>query len=142
VFSVVNGVLLRPLPYPEPERMVRVLQVDSAGRPTNNVSGPNFEDWRTQSRSFEALAVSAGGGPVSVLADGQPNRANVLFVSEQFLEVLGVRPVIGRALSEEERRPGGPPAVLVSYGYWQRWFGGDPDLAGKALRAGPYSYPV
>ncbi|HEX7091560.1 MAG TPA: ABC transporter permease, partial [Longimicrobiales bacterium] len=142
VFSVVNGVLLRPLPYPESHRIVRVLQVDSAGRPANNVSGPNFEDWRQQSRSFEALALLSGGGPVSVVADGQADRADVLWVSEQFLDVLGVRPVVGRPFSAEERRPGGPPAALVSYGYWQRWLGGAADLTGKSLRVEGRSHPV
>jgi len=142
VFSVVNAVLLRPLPYPEAERIVRVQQVDAEGRPNANISGPNFQDLRDQSRSFDALAIYAGGTPVSVLADGRPHRANVLFVSERFLDVLGVRPIVGRGFLEEEARPGGAPAAIVSHAYWQRWFGGDPDLSGKSLRAGPYSYPI
>ena len=142
VFSVVNSVLLRPLPYPDAERIVRVQQVDAEGRAFRNMSGPNFEDLREQSRSFEALAIYAGGTAVSVLADGRPHQANVVFVSERFLDVLGVRPVVGRGFVEEEVRPGGVPAAIVSHAYWQRWFGGDPNLSGKALRAGQYPYPV
>jgi|CeladaMinimDraft_18_1061708.scaffolds.fasta_scaffold00025_9 putative ABC transport system permease protein len=142
VFSVVNAVLLRPLPYPEAERIVWVRQVNAEGRPAANISGPNFQDLRERSRSFDALAIYEGGTPMSVLADGRPHRANVLFVSEQFLDVLGVRPVVGRGFLEEEARPGGAPAAIVSHAYWQRWFGGDPDLSGKALRVGPSSYPV
>src|SRR5690606_775111 len=94
VFSVVNGVLLRPLPYPEGDRIVRLLHVDEDG-PKRNVSEPNFRDWEEQSRSFDALALMAWQGPVSVTGSTEPNRATFAMVSSGFFDVMGVRPTVG-----------------------------------------------
>ena len=73
VFSVVNGVLLQPLPYPDPDRIVRLFQIDSNGRRNGNVSEPNFEDWKTGTRSFRAMA-EMSAGPAPAVVDGQPRR--------------------------------------------------------------------
>ncbi|MGH7502084.1 MAG: ADOP family duplicated permease [Longimicrobiales bacterium] len=141
VFSVVEGVLLRPLPYPDSDRIVRLLAVGESGSRMNNVSGANFEDWQQRSRSFQAMAV-VSGGPVSVIVGREAHHAAVLAVSREFFDVMGMQPAMGRVFAPEEQQPGGARAVVVSHGYWQRRLDGDSDLSGKTLRAGQRVYPV
>jgi putative ABC transport system permease protein len=140
IFSVVNGVLLRPLPYPEPDRIVRVLQVDSEGRQMN-VSDPNFTDWREQSRSFEELS-QFSMAIVSVNGGSEPARVPGAMVSRGFFELLGVRPALGRSFLPEEQRPSAPPAVIVSHGFWQRYLEGDRDISSRHLSFDNRSHAV
>jgi predicted permease len=130
IFSVVNGVLLRPLPYSEPGRIVRIFE-QSPKSPRNGVSNPNFLDWRERATSFDALA-AFGGGAESVLGGTEPVFAQVFAVSEGFFRVLGVNPEIGRTFAPDEMRVGGVPAVVVSRGFWERTLGARRDLS--ALR--------
>ena len=117
IFSVVYGVLLRPLPYPKAEQIVRVWEVNSKGRRIQ-FADPNFEDIRAQSRSLQGMAeMRSADAPVSV--DNAPDRVRVSYVSEDFFTVMGVQPVTGRLFAPEDRRLGTAPAVLVSYTYWQ-----------------------
>ena len=132
IFSVVNGVLLRPLPYPEPERLMRVWQLGSDGG-RMAVSAPNFEDLQAQSRSFRALAQYGRGGVASVVGGTEPTRALHSSVSRDFFAVLQVPPLLGRGFSPEEQREAGSRAVVVSHGFWQRQLGGDPGAVGRAL---------
>jgi putative ABC transport system permease protein len=132
IFSVVYGVLLRPLPYPDPDRIARVYEVEAAGARIN-LSDPNFEDFRSQSRSFAALAQVQGAGPTSVSGDVEPLRAPLAIVSGDFFRVLGVQPIAGRAFVAEEQREGAPPAVMVSHRFWQQRMGGTADFARKTL---------
>jgi predicted permease len=118
VFSVVNGVLLAPLPYPDGDRIVRMFQIDSSGRRNNAVSEPNFSDWSNGTRAFRAMArMSPGLQPVTI-----GNETMMLpgaGVSREFFDVMGVQPVVGRAFHEDELRPGGAPAVVVSDRLWR-----------------------
>ena len=132
IFSVVNGVLLRPLPFPEPDRLVRVWQLGGEGG-RMNFSAPNFEDLQAQSRSFRSLAQYGRGGIVSVVGGDEPARVAQTSVSRSFFGTLGVRPQLGRTFLPEEQREGGQPAVIVSHSFWQRHLGGEPDLATKTL---------
>jgi putative ABC transport system permease protein len=132
IFTVVEGVLLRPLPYPEPDRIVRLFQVGEAGN-RFGVSDPNFEDWKTQSRSFQAMAEMAGPFPMSVMGGLEPNRARVARVSREFFDVMGVKPVMGRGFFEEEQKQGAAPAVIVSNAYWREWLGSNPNLTEQTL---------
>jgi putative ABC transport system permease protein len=141
IFSVVNGILLRPLPYPDADRIVRVLQEDAEGRRMNNFSEPNFLDVRERSRSFDAIA-QFSGTVVSVAGGDEPTRVVSATVSEAFFRVFGVEPFLGRGFLPEEQVLGGPSAVIVSHGYWERYLGGDPDLTGQLLRFGDQVYPV
>jgi predicted permease len=125
VFSVVNGVLLAPLPYPEPDRIVRMLQIDANGRPNGNVSEPNFNDWRTLTRSFKAMAQTQVG-PVPVTAGTERLMANVAAVSREFLSVMGVPPVRGRSFQEEDQQRGAAPVALVSDRFWRTRFAARP----------------
>jgi putative ABC transport system permease protein len=125
IFTVVNGVLLRPLPYPHPDRLVRLWAVGAKGG-RMNFSDPDFEDLRDQSRSFTALAEVSGSFPVSVAGTAEPARANAALVSNTFFQVMGVAPIRGRLFLPEEQHPGGRPAVVVSEGFWRSALGGAP----------------
>ena len=127
IFSVVNGVLLRPLPYPEPDRIVRLWeQTKTGGR--NNVSNPNFLDWRARSASFEALS-SYRGGAEMVLGGREAVFADIHMVTNGFFRVLGVTPARGRTFVAEEMREGGVPAVVVGHRFWSSTLGGETDLS-------------
>jgi putative ABC transport system permease protein len=127
IFSVVNGVLLRPLPYPQPDRIVRLSeQTKTGGR--NNVSHPNFLDWRARSSSFEALAAYRGGTG-TVLGGREAVFADTYVVTDGFFRVLGVAPARGRTFVAEEMREGGVPAVVVGHRFWSSTLGGQLDLS-------------
>src|SRR2546423_12542488 len=132
IFSVVDGVLLRSLPYPEAERIVQLRELNSAGRQIS-FAEPNFRDVRARSRTLEAVA-QYGGEVTTVTGGGEPVRALTVAVSGDFFHVLGTKPIVGRTFLPEERKPVGTPVAVVSYGFWQRLLGGKSDLAGTTLR--------
>jgi putative ABC transport system permease protein len=127
IFSVVDAVLLRPLPYRNPEQIVRVWEQASDGHPMN-FADPNFDDFQAQNNTFASLAVY-GFGLTSVTGGGEPARVNIAVVSRDFFRTLGIEPVRGRTFAPEEQRLHGTPAVIVSYGYWQRYLGAAEDLS-------------
>lgn len=118
IFSVVYGVLLRPLPYDKPEQIVRMWELDSKGRRAK-FSDPNFEDLRAATRSLQGMAEMTSN-ELSVSVDGAPDSVRVASVSKDFFSVMGVQPVMGRLFTPEEQTFGAAPAALVSYSYWQR----------------------
>jgi putative ABC transport system permease protein len=132
IFSVVNGALLRPLPYPESERLVAIAEVNGAGAEMG-VAGANFQDWRSWQRSFEAIALHAGGR-ATVLGAGEPVRPQVTSVTGDFFLVLRTSPEVGRFFNPEETLPGGPPVAVVSHDFWQSQLGGSRDLSGRTLQ--------
>jgi predicted permease len=140
IFSVVNGVLLQPLPFDRPDQLVMLRELSDKGTPMN-VPEQNFLDWQSGTQSFERMAFY-NTFDSGIAGGSEPVRAQVSQVSEEFFDVLGAKPFIGRALLPEDHRPGAPPAVMVSYGYWQRYLGADRDLTGKHLRSDGYSFAV
>jgi putative ABC transport system permease protein len=132
IFSVVYGVLLRPLPYPDPNRIMAVFEVTSKGRPSR-LADPNFDDFRDQSRSFQAIAKYADN-VVSVSGASQPTRTTVASVSPDFLEVFGIQPILGRDFNVSDTKKGASPTVLVSYGYWRQYLGSPRDLSQSHLK--------
>ncbi len=130
MFTIVNGVLLRPLPYPHPERIVSLWEVSKTGREMR-VAWPNFVDWREQRRTLDGVAAVAGG-TTTVLGGREAMRADVHYVSQDFFRVLGVTPRLGRLFSDAEQRPGGTPVAIVSDEFWRDSLGGGDgaDLAG------------
>jgi len=140
IFSVVDAVLLRALPYPNPQQIVRVWEQAPDGH-RMNLADPNFDDFRTQNNTFADLAVY-GDGLTSVSGGSEPVRTNIASVSSGFFKALGVEPFRGRAFVAEEQRLHGAPAAIVSYGYWQRYLGSATDFSKFHLTMGGGVYPV
>jgi putative ABC transport system permease protein len=131
IFSVIYGVLLRPLPYDKPDQIVRVWEVNSKGVP-GQMADPNFDDLRAQNHSLQRMA-QFHSGVESVSGGGQPSRQRVASVSRDFFSVIGVHPVRGREFAAEEQHLGAAPAALVSYSYWQQYLNGTSDLSAARL---------
>jgi predicted permease len=140
IFSVVYGVLLRPLPYRDSNRIMTVFEVTSKDRPSR-VADPNFDDFRDQSRSFQAIAKYADG-IASVSGASQPTRTTVARVSPDFLKVFGMQPILGRNFSASDAKKGAGPTVLVSYGYWRQHLGSPQDLSRSHLKIGGAVFSV
>ena len=133
IFSLVNSILLRPLPYREPDRLARLIQSSPAlGLPTWGLSQAGFVAYRDQNNTFETLALFTNGG-VNMTGDGEPEHLSVTNVSADYFNVFGVNPVLGRTFREGEDAPGKNGICVLSYGFWQRHFGGDPQVVGKTL---------
>ena len=134
IFSVVSGILLRPLPYPEPDRLVRFMQSYSQkGLSPWNMSQMNFAAYREQSRSFEALAAMSISGGANLTGVGEPERIQLIRATADFFKVFEVEPLLGRTFRPEEETPGKNAVCVLSYSFWQSRFGGDPDAVGTTL---------
>jgi predicted permease len=134
VFSVVQGVLLRSLPYAEPERLALVYAHDIAQKEDHSYfSFAAVDDYRRRSRSFDTLAGFSPRWSFTLRGDGEPERIFGYYLSAGTLEMLGVRPQLGRTLSREDDHAGAAPVALLGHGLWQRRFGGDPDIVGKGI---------
>ena len=128
IFSVVDAVLLRALPYPNPEQIVRVWEQSPDGH-RMNLADPNFDDFLAQNNTLDSLAVY-GFGLSSVSGGSEPVRLNIAAVSSHFFQVLGVAPFRGRAFAPDLQRLHGAPAVIVSHNYWQSYLGGAYQVVG------------
>ena len=140
IFSVVNGVLLEPLPYHDPERLVRLSET-SPDFSTMSVAYPNYLDWKDQGRSFDGLA-SVRWEDYDLTASGQPEHLNGKMVSANFFRVLGINPTLGRDFDPQADRLGAAPVILISGGLWSRRFGSNPAVIGTQLRLSGRSYTV
>jgi putative ABC transport system permease protein len=140
IFSVINAILIKPLPYPDPDRIVRIYE-RSPQFDQMSISYPNFLDWQQQSQVFEEMSVFRYQG-FNITGQQGPERIQGRLISASFFSVLGVQPILGRSILPEEDRPGGTPAIAVSYALWQRRFGGDPNLTGKPLTVNGKDYTI
>jgi len=133
IFSVVHAVLLRPLPYSQPEQLIWIWETcPKDDIKEESASVPNFADWRSQSQSFTEMAAFAGTAPVLTNA-GEPERIPGTSVTANFFTTLGVEPMIGRSFVAEENEPGKNRVVILSHSLWQRRFGSDPEIVGQKL---------
>ncbi|HVF68414.1 MAG TPA: ABC transporter permease [Pyrinomonadaceae bacterium] len=132
IFSVVNELLLRPLPYRDAASLVMLWEVSPSGNRQNNISRANFRAWREQSKSFESMAAFYDNR-LNLTGVGEPEELSVQLATPELFHVLGVEPVLGRAFTEEDGRPGTPDVAVLSYGLWQRRFGGDRGVVGKPV---------
>src|SRR5260370_11822927 len=130
MFSIVDAVLLKPLPFPEPERMVRVREAPPVGR--NGTTTLTFLDCKRQGDSVEALSVE-GPTRAAVPSGGDPARVEGKVVSADYFQVLGVKPEIGRTLARGEDQPGAAPVVVLSHAFWRTQFAGDPGVLKRDL---------
>ena len=143
IFSVVNAVMLRSLPFNDPDRLVRLNESNpERGWPTFSVSHPNFLDWRERNQTFAAMA-AASGVSANVGSPGQIEVVRGSAVTADFLAVLGTSPLIGRNFLPEEDKPGGNTRVVIlTYGSWHGRFGADPDIVGKTLTINDSAFTV
>ena len=132
IFSVLHAVVLKPLPYPAPEQLVMLWEKEKDGS-RSNVGYPTFYDWRSQSRSFDAMAAMSSWTPTLSGSSGEPESLEGASVTADFFRVLGVRPFLGRDFTADDDRPNQPRIAIISYGLWQRRFGSDPNLIGKPI---------
>jgi predicted permease len=142
IFSLVEAIFLSPLPYRDPGRIV---QLNSSDPERNIVQGgfswPRFEVVRERQRVFSDLSVSTFNA-YTVTGLGDPEQVFALMVSEGYFSLLGIRPELGRTFNAEEEKPGGPPVVLLSHGFWKSHFGGQRDAVGKSLTLDGRPYTI
>jgi putative ABC transport system permease protein len=142
IFSVVDGVLLKPLPYEQPDELVIVWEsAPKLGFPRFSVAPPNFADWRRQNRSFEHL-VAMNRERLNLTGSDQPEVLQGAAVSPDFFEMLGAVPMLGRGFREEEGRPGQGRVAVLSHALWQRRFGGDRGIVGRSIPLNGEGYVV
>lgn len=131
MFSIVNAVLLRPLPFPEADRIVWMAESgpEVSGR---WVSYPNFLDWRTRNQVFESISTFRGYS-VNFTGTDNPENLNARLVSAGYFKVMRASPLLGRDFTDEDDQPGAPPVTILSYAFWQQRFAGDPNIAGREI---------
>jgi len=141
IFSLVDAIIIRALPYADPDRVVMVWEdATFAGFPKNTPSPGNFNEWRRLNRSFTEMAATRGNS-ASLTGDGEPEQVFGRAVSPNFFQVLGVAPQRGRTFTDEEDTSGAQ-VVVISHGLWQRRYGGDPDIAGRTVLMNDRRYEV
>ena len=131
VFSVVHAVLIKPLPFPNPDALVAVYDTQPFC-PTCPASFPKYVDWRDQNAVFDAIGGSSPGSSV-LTGKGNPERIRTTRVTASLFRVFQLAPVVGRWISEDEDKPGGAPVAVLSYGFWQERFAGDPNVVGQTI---------
>jgi predicted permease len=140
MFSVINAVLLRPLPYHEPERLVWM--TESGDEVANRwLSFPNFVDWRERNNVFESMSTIRGWSLTMTGVD-QPMNLNARMIAADYFKVMGVVPLIGRSFTTSDDQPGANPVTILSYGFWQTQFAGDPEIVGKSITLDDRAYTV
>ncbi|MGB6431290.1 MAG: ABC transporter permease [Candidatus Acidiferrales bacterium] len=142
IFSVVNAVLLQPLAYPNPDRLVE-LELSSPQGNGNITSIPKFNIWREQTQVFDSVAAYDLSGPgINLIAGDRPEQLKGIHASADYFQVFGAPVALGRTYTDDEDRPGGPAVVVISNGLWRSTFGGDPNIIGRTIDLGGDPYTV
>ena len=141
IFSIVNAVLLRPLPYAEPDRLVHIFEFDGAQSATRNASWPEYLDWRELNQAFDEIAGYDGGSRTLTGVDGA-ERVPVAQVTGNFFRTLGVNPYLGRTFEDGEDGGDAARLVVLTYESWQWRFGADESIVGEALALNGIPYTV
>jgi putative ABC transport system permease protein len=147
IFTVVNGVLLRPLQYEAPDRLANIWNdLGEGAQSLPAVSPADFRDYKQRSRTFEDFAAAAEGNVANLrgnlTGDGEPERADIVTVTANFFPLLGIRPMLGRQFLPEEEVVNGPHVVMLSHRLWQRRFAADPALVGKTIQIDGVAHEV
>jgi putative ABC transport system permease protein len=142
IFSVINGVLLSPLPFEAPDRLVGVWAKDAQGDDRAEVAPADFRDFQRQARSFEQIGAATNHWSVNLTGAGEPERLHAAVVSANFLSVLGIAPELGRDFEPQHDLSGSEHVVLLGHGLWQRRFGSDPGVVGKTINLNGEGYTV
>ena len=140
IFSVVNGVLLHPLPYRDADRIVAIQEISEKATRIQ-VTPANFLDWRTQNTVFEHLAAILERTS-NLAGETQAERIPIAMTSANFFDVFGAQPLQGRLFLAEDEQAGHPPIVVISHGLWQRRFGSDSEIVGKSITLDGNNYTV
>ncbi len=141
IFSVVNAVLLQPLPFHNPGRLVQLWETEAA--PGHYpFTGPDYLDWQAQSRTLKATSLYTWPNDVNVSGAGEPQQATLVKTQANFFSVLGVEPLLGRTFAKTEDAAGKNDVAVLSYGFWQRQFGGRRNVLGKSVELNAKSYTV
>jgi putative ABC transport system permease protein len=140
IFSLINSVLLRPLPYPEPERLVMLEENEKDGT-TSNTSFATAKDWSERSQSFENIT-AVRDWSITLTGDGEPEMLRGMRVSSNYFSLLAVKPALGREFLPEEDRPATRRVVILSHSLWERRFGSDTQIVGKPIALGGQSFMV
>ncbi|WP_260736292.1 ABC transporter permease [Tunturiibacter lichenicola] len=140
IFSIVNGVLLNPLPFPHPEQLV-ILHASKENFEFGSVSYPNFQDWQKSNHSFSSMALSRGYN-FSLTGTGEAEQLNGQFMTSGFFETLGVKPILGRTFTQAEEQPSAEPVVLISESLWKRKFGASSEVLNKRISLEGRSYAI
>ena len=135
IFSVVNAVLLRPLPYPEPDRLVQLVW-RARGYEGTGQTGAQYLAFRNHLRTLEALAATSGAGSFNLVNGGTAEFVSGLYVSKEYFTVFGVQPSLGQPFTADEDRTGGPDVTILTHALWRRQFGEDPAVVGRAILLG------
>src|SRR4030095_15796923 len=141
IFSIVNAVLLQPLPYPDPSRLFIVHEQHPASMLRTRLSAENFLDLQREARSFAALGAYAGNG-FTLSGHGEPEFVMGQMISAELLDVLAIKPILGRPFHPDENEGGRDQVVLLGYALWQRRYGGDPGIVGQTITANGRPYSV
>ncbi len=141
MLSVVDAVMLQPVPYKDPDTLVHVCETDESRSHRNYTSYVGFRDWQKQNHVFEQM-VAINGWDCTVQNAYRTEKSRAMRVSEGFFSVLGIKPILGRTFLQEEEGLGGDPVVIVSHSHWLRYFGGDPDVIGKTIILDKEAYTV
>jgi putative ABC transport system permease protein len=143
IFSIVSSVLLRPLPFKDPDRLVTVWERSvKKGYEMNHVGLATFLDWKTQNKAFQSMAAFGIDAGLNLTGDHEPERVTAVPVSADLFEVLGVKPTLGRSFRVEEETPGNDQVVILGHGLWRRRFGSDPNMVGQTVLLDGRSYLV
>ena len=140
IFSLINSVLLRPLPYPEADRLVMLEENEADGK-SSNTSFATIKDWRERSSSFDNISAVRDWG-ITITGEGEPEMLHGMRVSSNYFSLLAVKPALGREFLPEEDRPATRRVVVLSHGLWQRRFGSDAGIVGKPITLGGQAFTV
>ena len=142
IFSVVNAVLIRPLPFAQPDRLVRIFETNNKLHLSQfSSSVPNYLSWKEQAQCFDQMGI-IGFVSLNLTGAGDPEQFNATSISPSLMPLLGLQPVIGRGFRDDEEKPGSAPVVMLSEGLWKRRFGGDATLIGRTVTLNGTAYTV
>ena len=141
IFSVINAVLIRPLAYPDPDRLVQLWETEAAPG-QYPFAGPDYLDWQSQNQTLAGTSLFTWPQGFNVSGEGEPEQASVRKTQANFFTVLGVQPLLGRAFRKGEDQAGQDRVAVLSYGFWQRHFGGQKDAVGRSLELDGEEYAV
>ena len=141
IFSAVNAVVLRPLPFEEPQDLVVVLETERGEPAANAISYPNFQDWKDQNQVFSGVAVFTSKG-FTLTGVNEPERISGAQVSAEFFSLLRTEAAVGRTFRSDDNEAGAEAVVVLGDGLWRRRFGADPEIIGQSLTLEGMSYTV